>query len=128
MKGVNPEYLKRHGIEAPKTTRSKYGAKRTEWNGKVYDSALEANCAAHLQILSNLGYVTRVEEQVRFDLGAGITYVADFVVHYTTGQPRTIDAKGMETQVFKLKRKLFEEKYGPLDIIKNWGDLPREGR
>jgi len=127
LSDLNPEYLKKHGIEVPKT-RSKYGAKRTEYGGREYASRLEANCAAQLDRLKAAGLVTEWEPQVRFDLGSGLKYTADFVVHYAKGQPRTIDSKGLETPDFKVRRKLFEERYGPLDVVKDYRDLPTEGR
>lgn len=123
---INPAYLKRHGIEAPK--RSKYGNVKTEYGNVLYDSALEANAAALLDTLQTLGVVVRWERQVAFDLGSGISYRADFVVHYRTGQPRTLDLKGVETPTFRLKRKLFESLYGPLLVLGNWRDMPTEGR
>lgn len=126
---INPEYLKRHGIDIPRSKGSKYGNRRTTYAGVTYDSGLEALVAAQLDFMQRTtGEVTRWERQVTFDLGAGITYRADFVVHYATGAARTIDAKGVLTPEFKLKRKLFEEKYGPLDIVKKWQDTPTEGR
>lgn len=126
---INPEYLKKHGIEVPRNKASKYGNRRTEYAGVTYASGLEALVAAQLDFMQRTtGEVVRWERQVPFDLGSGIRYVADFVVHYATGAPRTIDAKGMLTPEFKLKRKLFEEKYGPLDIVKKWQETPTEGR
>jgi hypothetical protein len=40
-----------------------------------------------------------------------IEYVADFEVHHLDGSIEVIDVKGMETEAFKIKRKLFEKKY-----------------
>lgn len=40
-----------------------------------------------------------------------ITYVADFVVVNNDWTTDVIDVKGVETQVFKIKQKLFEYKY-----------------
>ena len=128
LSDLNPEYLKRHGIEVPRSRASKYGNRRAEYAGREYDSGLEAQCAAQLDLMKVGGLVLDWEPQVRFDLGNGITYRADFVVQYAKGQPRTIDAKGVQTPEFKLKRKLFEPLYGPLDVVKHARDLPTEGR
>lgn len=122
---VNPAYLKRHGIETPK--RAKYGNKKTAYDGVEYDSALEANCAAQLDRMKRAGLVTGWDRQVKFPLAAGVKYVADFYVVYATGNPRVIDAKGVELPMFKLKRKLFEEKYGPLTVVTDWQAIPAEG-
>ncbi len=126
---IPPAYLAKHGIEPPKQERhSKYNAKPTEYNGVTYASKLEAETAAQLDLLVKAGVVTGWEGQVPFQLHAGIVYVADFVVCYANGGPRTVDTKGVETPVFKLKRKLFEDLYGPLDVIKRAADIPVEGR
>lgn len=38
-------------------------------------------------------------------------YLADFVLHYEDGTERVIDVKGVETEVFKLKKKFVEYVY-----------------
>ena len=40
-----------------------------------------------------------------------IKYIADFKVEYPDGHIEIEDSKGMETDVFKIKRKLLEAKY-----------------
>lgn len=40
-----------------------------------------------------------------------IEYVADFEVHNLDGSIEVIDVKGVETEAFKIKRKLFEKIY-----------------
>ena len=126
---ISAEYLAKHGIEAPKPERrSKYGNTKTEYGGRVYDSRLEAAAAARLDLMQLGGLVLEWEPQPTFDLGAGITYRADFWVRYATGAPRVIDMKGVQTDVFKLKRRLYEHLYGPLDVVKIVALLPSEGR
>lgn len=56
--------------------------------------------------------------QPSFDLPGGVRYIADFLVIWDDGHITVEDVKGVETAVFKIKKKLFEEKYGPLTIIK----------
>ena len=127
---INPDYLKRHGIETPKR-QQKYGAQPTEYNGKTYPSRLEANCRAMLDGLQAAGLVTSITEQVRFDLPGGLRYTADFVVEYATGLPRTIEAKGKDTRDYVMRRKLYHATYperGPLDVVRHWRDVPAEGR
>ncbi|MEN6396766.1 MAG: DUF1064 domain-containing protein [Methanoregula sp.] len=46
-----------------------------------------------------------------------ITYTADFRVTYSDGHQEIEDVKGMETEIFKLKRKMFEYKYPELTLI-----------
>jgi predicted Zn-ribbon and HTH transcriptional regulator len=45
-----------------------------------------------------------------------ITYVADFRVTYADGHQEIEDVKGMETALFKLKRKMFEYRYPELTL------------
>lgn len=47
---------------------------------------------------------------------SAITYSADFSVTYKDGHTEIIDVKGMETESFKIKRKLFEFKYPHLTL------------
>lgn len=47
-----------------------------------------------------------------------IEYVADFEVHNLDGSTEIIDIKGVETEGFKIKRKLFERRYDtPLKVL-----------
>ena len=45
-----------------------------------------------------------------------ITYTADFKVTYADGHVEIIDVKGIKTEVFKLKRKIFEFQYPDLTL------------
>jgi len=45
-----------------------------------------------------------------------ITYIADFRVTYADGHQEIEDIKGMETALFKLKRKMFEYRYPELTL------------
>lgn len=45
-----------------------------------------------------------------------IKYIADFKVTYADGDVRIYDVKGMRTEIFKLKSKLFHFKYPELTI------------
>ncbi len=46
----------------------------------------------------------------------GISYIADFRVEYDDGRIEIEDVKGVETEAFKLKRKLFEAAYPDLTL------------
>ncbi|CAK0771112.1 conserved hypothetical protein [Gammaproteobacteria bacterium] len=48
--------------------------------------------------------------------GYPITYRADFRVTYADGHQEIEDVKGMETEIFKLKKKLFDYKYPDLTL------------
>ena len=103
------EYIKTGKLPGEDTPRkSKYNAKRT--NG--YASKREADRAAELQLMVRAGEIALVLEQVPFPLPGGIKYVADFVRLNMDGTWTVEDAKGVRTDVYKLKAKLFFEQYG----------------
>src|SRR5574343_598301 len=97
---------------------NKYGAAKTTVNGITFDSRAEAAFYEYLLPLQKIGRIEKIELQKTFTLYAGIKYIADFVVTTKDGPIRYIDVKGVETPVFKLKRKLFEKDVGPLEVVK----------
>lgn len=95
--------------------RSKYGANPTTVDGIRFASMKEAARYGELRRLQSCGLLRGLELQPRFDCNIdGIhvcTYVADF--RYTDRRGDIIeDVKGVETAVFKLKRKLVEALHG----------------
>lgn len=95
---------------------SKYGNRKIEYGGRTFDSKLEADYAAELDRLRKATdpaeRVVSVEYQVRFPILVNAVkicdYLADFVVTYGDGRTAVIDAKGIKTDVYKLKRKLMK--------------------
>jgi hypothetical protein len=103
---LNPE------LQAPK--RRKFGNVPTEYKGRVYDSSREAIRASELDLLKRAGHLICWFAQVPIDVGAGITYIADFVVVQPDWTVRVEDVKSKATRkiaTYRLKRKLFKEKY-----------------
>jgi len=94
---------------------SKYKSQPTEYMGQRYDSKKEAQYAAILEMskraLHPSDKVVSVERQPVFELAGGIKYKADFRVTYADGRVDVIDVKGFETPIFKLKKKLMQDKY-----------------
>lgn len=96
---------------------SKYKNKKVEYDNIIFDSQLECDYYKYLKYMG-----IEFEFQPKFLLQEGfkkngkthrkIEYVGDFRIGNTV-----IDVKGMETQVFKLKRKLFEYKYPHLELV-----------
>ncbi len=109
---------------------SKYGNKKVQIDRYVFDSQLEGRRYRELALLERAGEITNLELQVPFLLQESfrkngkayrkIEYIADFV-YEEKGQTIVEDTKGMKTDVFKIKQKLFEYKYPNLTIriIKN---------
>ncbi len=85
----------------------------------VYGSAAEAERAQELDLLLRGQVIMSWKRQVPFKLG-DIKYVADFVVHGFN--PRQVlvmwveEIKGVETQRFKLVRRLWKL-YGPFPML-----------
>lgn len=110
---------------------SKYNAKKVEVDGIKFDSKAEAEYYLHLKEKVDNEEIRSFERQIRMTLQEGfylegikgkvraITYVVDFVVTNEDGSITYIDVKGIETEAFKLKRKMFMHKYQtPLVTVK----------
>jgi len=97
--------------------RNKFGAKPTFIDEIRFASKLEAKRYQQLKLLERAGHVVSFECQPKFELYAGIRYIADFRVNWKDGQTTVEDVKGVQTEAFKLKRKLFESLYGPLTVL-----------
>lgn len=102
---------------------SKYRNKKTEYAGIRFDSKREAERYAELKLLEKAGEISHLELQPiivlqeKFKYNGktvrAITYRADFAYYDHAIEKAVIeDVKGMETDVFKLKKKLFLKKYG----------------
>lgn len=97
---------------------NKYGAKKTVLDGIRFDSKAEATYYAKLKQREKAGEVGGVELQRPFVIlgpkGELITtYKADFAFwDFKEDRFRVIDVKGVETQVFRLKRKLVKAYLG----------------
>jgi hypothetical protein len=100
---------------------SKYHAQKTVVGGVEYDSKKESKRAQELEYLEKLGKIKNLQKQVRFILQDGyvnnqgqkirpISYIADFV-YEEDGKKIVEDSKGFRTEVFLIKKKLFEKKY-----------------
>lgn len=104
---------------------SKYNNIITEVDGHRFDSRKEADFYV---CLKNDKTVKSIELQPSFLLQEKFThpitkkkyraiiYRADFLVEYVTGVKEIIDIKGMKTEAFKLKEKLFLYRYPDLTL------------
>jgi len=103
----------------------KYRNKKTQVDMYVFDSVLEARRYKQLALLERAGEIKNLKLQVPFLLQESfrkngktyrkIEYIADFV-YEENGQTIVEDTKGMKTDVFKIKQKLFEYKYPNLSL------------
>lgn len=101
--------------------RSKYHAKRTTVDGITFDSRREADRYLVLKGMEEDGLIEDLRRQVRYELIPAfdvdgrhyrpVFYVADFV-YVEDGKEVVEDVKGMRTDVYRLKSKLFARRYG----------------
>lgn len=100
----------------------KYHNKKVEYDGYTFDSIREKNYYIKLKLLEKAGKIKELELQKEFELQPSyklnnktsrkITYRADFTYKTTEDDKiHVIDVKGYRTDVYKLKKKLFEYKY-----------------
>lgn len=104
---------------------SKYFNKKTQVGMYVFDSIAESKRYKELALLEQAGQIKGLKLQPKFLLQEGfkkngktyrkIEYIADFM-YIENGKVIIEDVKGMETDVFKLKRKLFEYKYPGFEL------------
>lgn len=105
-----------------KVQKNKYKNKKVEYDGIKFDSKMERDFYIHLKKLQANGTVYEFFMQKNYVLIDAYTrndgtkvrasyYKADFEVHYSNNQIEVIDIKGMLTDVFKLKQKIFETRY-----------------
>ena len=104
--------------------KSKYNNKKTIYDNHAFDSKKEANYYLKFKIMQDAGIIRNLELQKKYVLQKSfinkegkkyreISYIADF--YYVTtkdNKEHVVDVKGFRTDVYKLKKKLFEYKYG----------------
>lgn len=88
--------------------RHKFNAVQTETDGIKFSSKKEARVYGQLKLQQAAGEVVFFLRQVPFYLPGGVKYVCDFQVFYAAGYVRFLDAKGMQTESFKAKKRLVE--------------------
>ena len=112
-----------------KPKRNKYGNIKTEVDGIKFDSKKEAEYYCQLKLLKQAGEIKDFGLQPRYELQPtfkkngvthrSITYVADFIVDWADGTTEVIDvksSKSFKTQVYRIKKKMFEYKYPDKNI------------
>ena len=101
---------------------AKYHNKKVKYDGYTFDSIREKNYYIKLKLLEKAGKIKELELQKEFELQPSfklnnktsrkITYRADFTYKTTEDDKlHVVDVKGFRTDVYRLKKKLFEYKY-----------------
>ena len=109
-------------VETIKVPRNKYQAEKCEYNGEEFDSRRELRRYLELKLLERSGRISDLKRQVKFELIPSqkdeqgkvlfrpCTYIADFT--YQENRKLVVeDCKGIRTEIYKLKKKLFYQKY-----------------
>lgn len=106
---------------------TKYNAKRVTVDGHTFDSRKEAERYCELKMLEkahvikglDIHPVYMLQEHFKHDgrWERAITYEADFR-YIEEGKVIVEDVKGMKTDVYKIKRKLFLKRYGDEVVFK----------
>lgn len=89
--------------------RSKYGAKPVMVDGVWFPSGREARRDGELQQLQRAGAISDLKRQVTFRLDVNGIKVTSYRADWTyveSGELVVEDAKGVQTDAFKIKRKL----------------------
>ena len=101
---------------------NKYRARKTEYNGVTYDSMFEAAVAARLDSQCEAGVVQSYDRQVTVKVTAFdaqgkehllCTHRVDFLMHMPDGRKILLEAKGVQTPLYKQKLKLLKTFYLP---------------
>ena len=96
---------------SPPVRNGKYGNNPTTRDGIRFDSKREAVYYEQLRIRQKNGDVLFFLRQVPFHLPGGTKLVVDFLEFHSDGTVHVVDAKGMETPIFRLKRREVEHHY-----------------
>ena len=112
-----------------KAKAHKYNAVKKIVDGITFDSAGEARAGSLLMLWEKAGAISNLERQPRYTLMDGyvdpvgrrvrsMEYVPDF--RFTRdGQTVVVDFKGVKTEAYKLKAKLFRQRYPDL-VFEEW--------
>lgn len=115
-------------------TGKKYGNRKIEADGEVFDSKKEYRRWKELILLLKAGEISKLQRQVKYVLIPAqrepdirgprggirpgkliereVAYIADFVYTDKAGQTVVEDCKGLRTKEYIIKRKLMLHEYG----------------
>ena len=118
-------------------TFNKFGAKRTEFNGNIYDSKFEASVAAELETRKLAKDIKDYDRQYRVECWAYradgekafvVKHKVDFRIHHNDGSFELYEAKGVETADYKFRRKCLEELWLPINKDHIYTVIKQNGR
>ncbi len=103
--------------------KTKYSNVRKQtYNGQNYDSGFEAGYAAELDLRVKAKDIKSWERQVKIPLDVNgyhiANYYIDFIIHHLDGTTEYVETKGLASDVWRMKWKLFEALYGDKPDVK----------
>lgn len=111
--------------------KNKYKAKKVEYEGVKFDSQFELKCWIYLKKLASEGKIKDLNRQIKFELlpansvYRALTYIADFTF-YVGDKYIVADAKGLVLPEFRIKQKIFFDKYkNQIYIFKKLSDIDK---
>ena len=93
------------------STKSKYKNKHITVDCISFDSQKEADYYCELKLRLAAGEIKGFCRQAQFILALYLRYKADFIVFNNDGTSEIIYVKGFKTDVYKAKKKVFEDKF-----------------
>jgi hypothetical protein len=96
---------------------SRYGNVRTAYNGQVYDSRGEAEYAQHLDLLQAAGAIRGWRRGRPWPLVPGVTLRPDFEVELLDGTLQARDFKGVTTEAFRIKARVWAVVYPSVPLL-----------
>jgi hypothetical protein len=119
MKALAEQYPQQDGYKVTPPKRSKYGNKRTLYDGIWFDSGAEAKRYATLKLWQSSDIIGQLELQPQYPCVINgkkcFLYKADFR-YMRDGKQVVEDVKGMRTAVYILKKKVVEALYN-IEIV-----------
>lgn len=94
----------------------KYHNTPAEIDSIRFDSKAEAGRYLTLKALKASGNILWFSRQPSFLLPGGVRYMPDFLVCDAAGLIWVEDVKGVETEAFKIKKKLWEDAFPGLEL------------
>lgn len=98
-------------VENPSKFHNRKTTLSTFFGEQTFDSIKEARCFQKLELALKAGHYRLLLCQVPFRLPGKTRYVADFLAVSPSGEVHILDAKGMKTAMYQLKKRQVEEIY-----------------
>jgi|SRR3990167_6773050 len=104
--------------------QNKFGAKKTEFGGYRYDSKFEAGVAQELELRVKAKDIKAYDRQFKVEIWAydqnskkamKVSHKVDFRIHHLDGSFELLEAKGVETSDYKMRRRWLETFWLPFN-------------